>query len=213
MPENTFAKRINEIFNNKTDINDPKFTQELFNLFADNYEQVMNNINYTLPQQLANILSPIFGIIIDLGCGTGLTGTALKNENNTLIGVDISDKMLQMAQSTNVYNQLILDDINHYCKNLPYADWVIAADVFGYVGNLDTLINNIYPRNLCFSIVTDDKCDKYRLEHNGRYRHNPLYIKKLLQKSGYSNIIEKNSIIRTENNSPVKGIIFIAKEK
>ena len=36
---------------------------------------------------------------LDLGCGTGLIGEALKNDRNKLIGVDISQKMLNIAKN------------------------------------------------------------------------------------------------------------------
>ena len=213
MPDNIFAKRISEIFNQSTGNNAQQYTQELFDLFAENYEQVMKNIDYKLPQEFARILSPLSGLIIDLGCGTGLIGEALKNENNTFIGVDISEKMAEIARAKKIYKEVIIDDITHYCQNLPPADWVVAADVFGYIGDLDNLLQSIFPRNLCFSIAVDEKCDTYQLVYNGRYRHNPKYIKNLLQKCGYSNIIEHKLNIRTENGVPVKGVIFVAKEK
>lgn len=213
MPDNIFAKRINEIFNQGNENNAPQYAQELFDLFAENYEQVMKNIDYKLPQEFARILSPLSGLIVDLGCGTGLIGEALKNKDNILVGVDISEKMAEIARSKNIYKEVTVDDISHYCQNLPSADWVVAADVFGYIGDLDNLLKSIFPHNLCFSIAVDDKCDKYQLAYNGRYRHNPKYIKKLLQKCGYSNIIEHKSNIRSENGVPVEGIIFVAKEK
>ena len=213
MPDNIFAKRMNEIMNQTSDTQTAAYSQELFDLFADNYEQVMENINYSLPQQMAKILSPVKGTIIDLGCGTGLLGSELKNEDNSLIGIDISKKMLELAKVKNIYKELILDDIIHYCGNLPHADWIVAADVFGYIGDLQKILTDIFPHALCFSVETDEKCKDFSLQHNGRYKHNPQYVKKLLQKCGYSDIVEHTTVLRTENGSPVKGAIFTAKEK
>ena len=48
---------------------------------------------------------------------------------------------------------------------------------------------------------------------SGRYRHNPEYVKKLLQKAGYSDIMEHRAELRRENGRPVEGVVFVAKEK
>lgn len=213
MPENIFARRLNDIFNHKDSGQNADYARELFNQFADNYETVMSQIDYRLPQLFKKLLGTIKGKILDLGCGTGLIGEALKNEENTLIGIDISPAMLEQAQAKGVYDQLIEADIKQYCQNLPAADWVTAADVLGYIGAPEQIIAAIYPRNFCFSVAACAETAEYELTPNGRYRHNPEYIKKLLQKSGYSDIITHKTELRRENDKTVEGVVFIAKDK
>ena len=58
----------------------------------------MQRLDYRLPQIIADKLGPLEGHIIDLGCGTGLTGVALKNPRNSLTGIDISPAMLEKAR-------------------------------------------------------------------------------------------------------------------
>ena len=151
--------------------------------------------------------------VLDLGCGTGLIGRALKNDENRLTGVDISSAMLEQAGKKGVYDKLVEADIEKYCRRLPPADWVVAADVFGYVGRLDEIIPAVFPRNFCFSVAAAPQTDDYELTPSGRYRHNPEYVKKLLQKAGYSDIMEHRTELRRENGRPVEGIVFVAKEK
>ena len=212
MPDNIFACRLNEILNEKDSENTINYTRELFNQFAENFEQLMTKLNYQLPQKIADLLGEITGTIIDLGCGTGLIGAVLKNNNNKLIGVDISSAMLKQAKLKNIYDMLIEDDINNYCRQLPPANFVIAADVFGYIGKLDSIIEKVFPRNFCFSIAVDNTCKNYKLTNSGRYCHNSDYVKKLLHKAGYLNILEYQTQLRQEKGEPVQGIIFIAKE-
>mgnify|MGYP002573469945 CR=1 FL=1 len=121
--------------------------------------------------------------------------------------------MLEQAGKKGVYDKLVEADIEKYCRRLPPADWVVAADVFGYVGRLDGIIPAVFPRNFCFSVAAAAGTDDYELTPSGRYRHNPEYVKKLLQKAGYSDIMEHRTELRRENGRPVEGIVFVAKEK
>src|SRR3990167_9426576 len=95
----------------------PDYVQTLFDAYADHYEShLLNALDYTIPEQiqqaLSNITSPCATLdILDLGCGTGLCGTALKPYAKTLIGVDLSEKMLAIASEKKSYDQLITDDI------------------------------------------------------------------------------------------------------
>ena len=50
--------------------------------------------------------------ILDAGCGTGLTGTALKNTGYTRItGIDISANSLSLAHNTGAYERLAEQDL------------------------------------------------------------------------------------------------------
>ena len=212
-PDNEFAKHINDSFKGKKSSSCSEYSKHLFDLFADNYEQVMNNINYNIPDAITEIVSPIKGTIIDLGCGTGLLGEKLKTADNKIIGIDISDKMLQKAKNKNIYEKLENADITEYCKNLPNADLVVAGDVLGYIGDVSDLIKNIYPHPFAFSVAIDKQSKSdYELTPSGRYVHNEKYINKILKQCGYKNIVSNDVILRSEDGKDVNGKIFYAKE-
>ena len=67
----------------------------------------MNKIEYRLPLLFKQLLGAAKGEIIDLGCGTGLIGQALKKRRNRLTGVDISSAMLEQAGKKGVYDKLV----------------------------------------------------------------------------------------------------------
>lgn len=213
MPDNVFACRLNEILNGADSGRGEAYARELFNQFAENYEKVMAGLDYALPQKIAALLGKPAGTIIELGCGTGLTGAVLKNENNRLIGVDISPAMLDKAREKGIYEQLIEADIGEYCRRLPAADLVVAADVFGYIGDLESIVAGVFPRKFCFSVALCTSDKNFELTTSGRYRHNPRYVKKLLQKAGYPVILEHECELRRENGQPVQGMIFTAENK
>lgn len=210
-PDNVFACRINEVLNHNDSGKGTEYTRKLFEQFADNFDGVMGQIDYKLPQLIAEAIGSPNGTIIELGCGTGLTGKYLKTKQNHLIGIDISPAMLEKAKTKNIYDELVEADIATYCCKLPTADWVVAADVFGYIGKLDAIISQVFPHNFCFS-TTNTTVANFELCPNGRYHHNPEYIKKLLQNAGYNNIMSENAVLRQENNTDVIGTIWIAKE-
>ena len=49
---------------------------------------------------------------IDLGCGTGISGSAFKEYTDYIVGVDISNEMISIARKKNIYDELILGEIN-----------------------------------------------------------------------------------------------------
>lgn len=207
-PEDPFAQHLNAALHKQQNVNPAEYSKQLFDLFAANYDTTMAKINYRVPTAIAKAIAPAEGTIVDLGCGTGLTGAAVKNNNNRLIGADISPQMLAQAKARNIYDRLVETDIEAW--DLPSADWVVAADVFGYVGNVANIIKRCYPRSLCFSVATGAAQD-FELMPNGRYRHHPDYIRRLLEQAGYTDITDKDIILRQENGLDVNGKIFTAK--
>lgn len=212
-PDNIFAQRINAAFENKTTDTDSKYSRQLFDVFASTYEQTMQDINYKLPLKMSEFIGDILGTIIDLGCGTGLLGEQIKRPHNHIIGVDISEQMLQKAKNKNIYDRLEQANITEYCNHLPPQAFVTAADVMGYIGNIEPLLQKIYPHPFAFSIATDNKCNNYTLLPNGRYVYNKQYVHDILTRCGYQNISSKDCVLRTENGQDVLGTIFLAKEK
>lgn len=207
-PENVFARQINSALKGESIGNNQIYTEKLFDNFADNYELVMQNLDYSVPLAMGRIAGPLQGRIVDLGCGTGLVGQAIKNDWNQIIGVDVSQKMLDIASTKGVYCELIKADIEEYLTNNSDFDWVVAADVFNYFGELNTIIKHIKNKKILFSIEVLDDDANYRVQNTVRYKHNPVYVEKLLREYGFSDITKKEIVLRTEDGVPVKGMIF-----
>ncbi|MBQ8481908.1 MAG: tetratricopeptide repeat protein [Alphaproteobacteria bacterium] len=211
MPDNIVVKHLWSAINHQIPDNEEEYNRLLFDNFAENYEKTLQNINYSVVDKITELHSPFKGKILDLGCGTGLLGTKIKTDENKIIGIDISANMLKIAAEKNVYEQLENCNISEYLQNKhPDFDCVIAADVFCYFGDLKPIVKAICPTRLIFSIESDENIQEYTLQANGRYKHNPEYIKQTLQNSGYAHIQSSAEVLRQENGHNVNGYIFEA---
>ena len=209
-PDNQFAIYAKSALEGENVENNKVFTEKLFDNFADNYEMVMQNLDYSAPMAIGRIAGNMEGRIADLGCGSGLVGMAVKKDRNYLIGVDISANMLEKAKQKNIYDELLKSDIIEFLEARNDFDWIIAADVLGYIGKLDNFIELCADKKLIFSIETNNDIENYKIQTNGRFTHNPKYVEKLLIKNGFCDIYKEEFELRTENSIPVKSMIFKA---
>lgn len=212
MPDNLFANRVVAAFNGSKSVNSKPYSEALFDVFAENYEQIMQNINYSAINKLKEIGFAPIGKILDLGCGTGLVGQAFKSAENKFTGVDISQKMLDMAALKNAYTDLIKDDIVHFLhtSNLKF-NFIIALDVVEYVDDFTDMIMQMKHIPFVFTIENaSEKVTDFQLDASGRYRHNPQYIRNQLADAGYKNITSYPLILRQENGTDVNGTLFWA---
>ncbi len=209
-PDSLFARHIQATMKGDNLVDNKVYTEKLFDNFADNYELVMQNLEYTTPLAIRRIIGNYQGRIVDLGCGSGLVGEALKALSNYIIGVDISSQMLKKAKAKQVYQELIKSDICDFLRLRSDYDIIIAADVLVYFGDLAEFINLCRGKRLIFSLEIDNDIPQYQVQKNGRFKHNSDYINKMLHDNGFSCITMHDEILRYENGSAVNGIIFEA---
>lgn len=94
-----------------------------YDTLAQVYEEKVLNWQYACHQVAAELMAKFVaadGKILDLGCGTGLAGQALREQGyQTIIGVDISEKSLEIAREKHIYTALYKADIQ---QELPFQD-------------------------------------------------------------------------------------------
>tara|TARA_E500000331_G_scaffold246037_1_gene236491 strand:+ start:857 stop:1477 length:621 start_codon:yes stop_codon:yes gene_type:complete len=88
-----------------------------YEAWAETYDQELSENDYAQPQRCAAALASHIDKrdirILDIGCGTGLSGVALKNLGfSNIEGCDFSSLMIEKAKDTNVYQRLFEADIN-----------------------------------------------------------------------------------------------------
>ena len=70
----------------------------LFDQYAHEYDMHMTGVlGYAVPRQLRELVAPYLVqpplAILDLGCGTGLSGAVFQDLAHTLVGIDLSPNM------------------------------------------------------------------------------------------------------------------------
>ena len=92
-------------------------TREMYDRWAKVYDRDLGDGEYQQPircaQALASQMEQKNISILDVGCGTGLSGLALKQIGYEKIdGCDLSDGMLEKAAELNIYNRLFSCNLN-----------------------------------------------------------------------------------------------------
>jgi predicted TPR repeat methyltransferase len=113
------------------------------------YDETFQDWGYVGPETAAAIMRnyvPIGSRILDAACGSGLTGTALRNLGYTRIeGIDISEPLLRLAEQTGAYERVTHADMQSF--PLPFGDGEFDAVCF--IGALTYFETNEILRQLC----------------------------------------------------------------
>ena len=200
-----------------------EYIESLFNNYAYKFDdRLVNKLEYTMPSLLrkafldSGLANNKICKTIDLGCGTGLSGAEFRDLTETLIGIDISDKMIAKAEEKNIYDELYVNDLISGLKKLGGKfDLFVSSDVFVYVGDLGALFKAIKEhatKNSLFIFSTEDEGgDSFHLQKSGRFSHSKSYITQLASTLGFQLICFEKSNLRKEKEQWIIGGIYILK--
>jgi len=90
---------------------DPREVADRYDEWAESYDDDLDSWSYRAPAVVAETVAtrqPDVGSVLDVGCGTGLVGQALRARGCTarLQGLDISQTSLRLAEQTGAYDRL-----------------------------------------------------------------------------------------------------------
>lgn len=199
------------------------YIQHLFDEYALCYDQQMTTqLEAKVPTLIASsidrhVIDGNRHILIDLGCGTGLTGQKLSEKFSKIIGIDASQKMLDQAQQKHIYCQLIQADVLKIDQlDLNIADVIVAGDVCPYIGDLRGLFKQVHDQltHGGYWIFSVESCqDKsFILHQNLRYAHQTHQIESWLIAAGFIHIETHHTVIRVNHHEQIKGAIIAAKK-
>ncbi|MBI1212691.1 MAG: methyltransferase domain-containing protein [Alphaproteobacteria bacterium] len=172
------------------------YIRNLFDQFAADYDDRMRSrLGYSAPETLRDLCSLLLGPaektldVLDLGCGTGLSGVAFAGISRRLVGVDLSSGMLTKAATLSLYEKLLVADIEDLPADLTGFDLVVAADVLVYVGDLSKVFaqvrNALKPQGLWAFTSERMGTGDFELGPKRRYRHSEAYVRSLAQSYGF----------------------------
>ncbi len=199
VPEAMPAESVVELFDNYAS----KFDADLTELLAYQAPQIL--FNQYRKFQTAQIPS-----LLDLGCGTGLCGEAFKGVAQWVVGVDLSEKMLDQARAKAIYSQLICADIlTHVSNEMESYDLIVGADVLIYMGPLDALFGQLKKvlRTGGYFGFTVESCmsSNFELKTTQRYGHSKSYIHALASSNGFSVVDVQDIKLRKEKGEDIFG--------
>lgn len=157
--------------------------------------------------------------VLDLGCGTGLCGQALRPQAERVDGVDLSPVMIEAARRSGAYAQLVEADVAEHLEHTPARyDLIVSADVFIYIGDLHAVFAGVrrvlLPQGLfVFTVesLDDDGPARaplgYLLRPSLRYAHSQSYLRQLAATHGLALAEWQPIVLREEQRRPVAGAV------
>jgi len=125
-------------------------TREMYDRWSEVYDQDLTDSDYQQPSRCAQTLKshcPNESCkILDVGCGTGLSGLALKDAGYTKIdGCDLSNGMLGKAEKLGIYHRLFSCNLNKppIDAKAGMYDAVTAVGVFSFGHIMPEAVNEL----------------------------------------------------------------------
>lgn len=202
----------------------PAYVKALFDGYAPRFERhLVEGLAYTGPDLVRDALPRLprrFGTALDLGCGTGLMGAAIRARVDHLTGVDLSPGMLALAraktwQGRPLYDRLVEGEIGAFLAGEPpaSADLCLAADVLIYVAALGPVlagIGGVLRPGGCaaFTVQCHDGSGTV-LGPDGRYAHADPHVAEAAAAAGFEPVSVRSAAVRLEAGVPVPGRVVV----
>ncbi|MEM1376873.1 MAG: class I SAM-dependent methyltransferase [Pseudomonadota bacterium] len=162
--DGTAKKRfLHQAYTVKTDTD----TKALYDSWAQIYDEELSENEYQQPARCARALFGLlpptdYPVILDVGCGSGLSGLALRSSGYTTIdGCDFSTGMLEKAKSSGAYRNLFETNLNAPPMSMPDATYDAATCVgvftYGHVSAdaLDDILRVLKPSGVLIIGLAD----------------------------------------------------------
>ncbi len=202
----------------------PAYVRALFDGYAPRFERhLVGGLAYIGPELVSDALPRAperFAAALDLGCGTGLMGAAIRERVGHLAGVDLSPGMLTLAraktwQGRPLYDRVAEGELGAFLAGEPHAstDLCLAADVLIYVADLGPVLAGIgrvlRPGGLVAFTVQSHDGSGAVLGADGRYAHADSHIAEAAAATGLEVLTQRSADVRREAGLPVPGRVVV----
>ena len=204
------------------------YVATLFDQHADDFEDILvRQLGYGVPAMLADRLLDAapgpYARALDLGCGTGLAGEAVRGLVEELIGVDLSEGMIETCFDKEVYDHLYIGEAVEFLEEFEETepfDLILAADVLPYLGDLSPLFAAVAARMApegVFAFSTETLSDAVfgardmMVGPHQRFHHRDRFIVDRLAAAGFSILEMRPIVVRMQEGSPAHGHLVLAR--
>ena len=200
-----------------------EYVREHFDAFADGFDRNLQELNYRAPELVAQALRSVssapLSALLDAGCGTGLCGPLVRPCCQTLVGVDLSPRMLERARSRGCYDELVAAELVTFMRKRPGSfDAIICADTLVYFGRLDEALHaarqtlrGAGPLVFTVEALAPGETADHKLELSGRYAHGEGYLSRVLTAVGFQVESLSRVTLREERSMGVAGFLVAAR--
>ncbi len=209
------------------------YVATLFDQHADVFDEILvDELGYCVPLLLRDLVQRLdcgpFSRMLDLGCGTGLTGMALADCTSHRTGVDLSERIIELAYDREVYEDLYVGEAVEFLQEFedeeearPNWDLIAATDVFPYLGAVEPFLSAAADRleekgYLAFSTETLPNeilnGRSYMVGPGNRFAQAEGYIRASLSNAGFTILAMEPITVRLEEGVPVPGHLVLAQK-
>lgn len=202
------------------------YASALFDSYAGFFDShLVAALGYDAPAGLRRLVDRLapkrrFEAALDLGCGTGLAAQAFAEKVATIDGIDLAPKMIEAARAKGLYRHLEVADIDFFLARPEAAlayDLVVAADVFIYVGRLETVFAGVAGAlrtgGLFAFSLEHLEAGEVEIRSSGRFAHSEAYIDALAAAHGFTPRASEPTALRTENRRPIPGRLVVLERR
>ena len=199
-----------------------RYVRALFDDYADHFDRhLMIELSYRAPNLIVGIVGDRLDgtppVVLDLGCGTGICGPLFAPFARSMIGVDLSPNMLDLARRKACYDRLVEADLVDFLgEQNETADVCIAADVLVYFGDLDAPFAGVWralrPGGLFAFTVEATDADGWQLEKSARYAHSRDYVASRASAAGFDVLDTWRAILRQQSAATVPGDVWLLRK-
>jgi predicted TPR repeat methyltransferase len=204
------------------------YVRRLFDQYAARFDTALTErlayrgpavLREAVEQAVHAVRRPLrFAAMLDLGCGTGLAGTAFAPLADRLVGVDLSPAMVAQAESKQLYDRLATGELGNFLTEESHKgehyDLVVAADVFVYVNDLAPVLAatmGVLAPGGIFAFTVETHADEgVKLLQTLRYAHGEPYVRRALAAAGLMPASIGKAAVRSEKGVPVDSLVVIA---
>jgi predicted TPR repeat methyltransferase len=205
------------------------YVRTLFDQYAPRFDAALTEgLGYRGPAILRDAIATAcaaerrpmwFDAALDLGCGTGLAGVALRLLTPTLTGVDLSERMVALAREKKIYDRLATGDLVAFLQaeagEQRRYGLIVAADVFAYLSWLPGVVaaaaRVLAPGGLLAFTVETHPGDDVILGEKLRYAHGAAHVRAAVAGAGLKLLTLSEMSTRSEAGAPVPGLVVVAR--
>jgi predicted TPR repeat methyltransferase len=203
----------------------PAYVATLFDQHAEAFESILvDQLGYRTPQDIRAALAGRFPRMLDLGCGTGLCGAALRDLTEHRTGVDIAENMVAIAWDKGDYDDLYVGDLEGFLEEAAEhgETWqlIVAADVLPYLGDIGALFRLVGDRLTAggaFAFSTESAAPDafagggWIVGPKQRFAHDDSHLRRVLAEAGMTVERADPIVVRSDEGAPVRGQLFVAR--